>query len=102
MLVNAPGLDDAVERARALGSARLGVGLHFNLTAGAPVSPPGRVPSLVDRAGRFLPLARLLARALAGRLARDDLEREADAQLARLRAAGLRPTHADSHHHVHA
>ena len=38
----------------------LGIGLHFTLTSGRPVSPPERVPLLIDRAGffcwRFLPL----------------------------------------------
>jgi predicted glycoside hydrolase/deacetylase ChbG (UPF0249 family) len=101
LMVNTPGFDDAVRRAHALGS-RLGVGLHFNLTTGASVAPAAEVPSLLDGAGRFLPLARLLRRALAGGVRADDVRREADAQFARLRAAGIAPTHADSHRHVHA
>ena len=32
---------------------RLGVGLHLNLTTGAPVLPPAEVPSLVGPDGRF-------------------------------------------------
>src|SRR5262245_60919462 len=32
----------------------LGVGLHVNLTLGAPVSDPRRVPSLIDVEGRFV------------------------------------------------
>ena len=101
MLVNTAGFDDAVRRAAALGP-RLDVGLHFNLTLGSPVSPAETVPSLVDGAGRFLPLAGFVRRALAGRVRAGDVRREADAQLARLAASGLRASHADSHHHVHA
>ena len=101
MMVNTPGFDDAVRRAAGLG-ARLGVGLHFNLTTGAPVAPAAAVRSLVDAAGRFLPLAALLRRALAGGVRPDEVRREAEAQFARLRAAGIAPTHADSHRHVHA
>jgi chitin disaccharide deacetylase len=101
LMVNTPGFDDAVRRAAGLGPG-LGVGLHFNLTTGAPVAGASAVPSLVDGAGRFLPLARLLRRLLAGRVRGGDVRLEADAQFARLRAAGLAPTHADSHRHVHA
>jgi predicted glycoside hydrolase/deacetylase ChbG (UPF0249 family) len=80
----------------------MGVGLHFNLTAGRPVSPPDRVPSLCDRrTGRFHSLSSLAARALAGQVAARDVAAECDAQLERFGAAGLRPTHLDSHHHVH-
>jgi predicted glycoside hydrolase/deacetylase ChbG (UPF0249 family) len=100
LMVNTPGFDDAVRRAHALGS--LGVGLHFNLTTGASVAPAASVRSLLDGAGCFLPLAGLLRRALGGRVRPDEVRVEADAQFARLRAAGIVPTHADSHRHVHA
>ena len=100
LLVNLPAFEDAV-----LGAGRatqLGVGLHFNLTAGAPVSPAAAVPSLCDGAtGCFHPLRRLLARALAGRIAPAEVRRECTAQVDRFRATGLPLTHLDSHRHVH-
>ncbi|MFI5279538.1 MAG: carbohydrate deacetylase [Gemmatimonadales bacterium] len=101
LMVNTPGFDDAVRRAHALGP-KLGVGLHFNLTTGASVAPAASVPSLVDGAGRFLSLKALLQRALGGGVRAQDVRVEAEAQFARLRAAGIAPTHADSHRHVHA
>jgi predicted glycoside hydrolase/deacetylase ChbG (UPF0249 family) len=101
MMVNTPGFADAVRRAAGLRDG-LSVGLHFNLTTGAPVAPASEVPSLVDGAGRFLPLAAFLRRALTGGVRPAEVRREADAQFARLRAAGVAPTHADSHRHVHA
>lgn len=74
----------------------LGVGIHLTLTALRPVLPPEQVPSLVDRQGRF---RRQLWRAPLWRKA--EVEREWRAQIQRLLAAGLQPTHLDSHHHVH-
>ena len=98
VLVNAPGWEHAVAALR--GTSTLDVGLHLNLTAGEPVSA-GR--SLVDRhTGRFHGLAGLVARALIGRIDPAHVAEECGAQLARLRAAGARVTHIDSHRHVHA
>lgn len=101
LMVNTPGFEDAVRRALSLG-AQLGIGLHFNLTTGASVAPAAGVPSLLDGAGRFLPLKGLMRRALTGGVRPGEVRLEADAQLARLRAAGITPTHVDSHRHVHA
>ncbi len=80
-----------------LKSSGLGVGLHLNLTLGAPVSNPKRVPSLVDGEGRFIRDAReAAARAMA-----DEARIELGAQIdAFRRITGRFPTHLDSHHHV--
>src|ERR1700761_934007 len=51
LMVGAPGAADAVRRARATPSLR--VGLHLVLVEGRPVLPPERVPLLVDSEGRF-------------------------------------------------
>ena len=65
LLPNLPAFDDAVRSARA--TPTLGIGLHFNLTTGAPVSAPDQVPSLVDSAtGQFHALRVLAARSLGG------------------------------------
>jgi predicted glycoside hydrolase/deacetylase ChbG (UPF0249 family) len=78
---------------------RLGVGLHLNLLSGEALS---EVPSLVDPStGCFYALDALARRALAGLVEADDVRRECDAQLAALKAAGIRPTHVDSHRHAH-
>jgi predicted glycoside hydrolase/deacetylase ChbG (UPF0249 family) len=98
VLVNAPGWEHAV--AALLGTKSLGVGLHLNLTAGEPVSE-GRC-LVHPQTGRFHGLAGLVTRALTGRLHPEHVAEECGAQLARLRAAGVRVTHIDSHRHVHA
>jgi predicted glycoside hydrolase/deacetylase ChbG (UPF0249 family) len=100
LLVNTPGFAAAVAAARGL--PRLSVGLHLNLTTGAPVSPPAAVPTLCDRrSGRFWPLGQLAARALLGRVDAGDVARECAAQIARARTAGVPLTHLDGHQHTH-
>lgn len=74
----------------------LGVGVHLTLTALKPVLPPERVPSLVDAAGNF---RRQFWRVLVWN--KKEVEAEWRAQIQRLLEAGLRPTHIDSHHHIH-
>lgn len=84
--------------AEAAGLPGLGIGLHFNLTWGAPASAPDAVPSLVDAEGRFQRDPVLLSE----RARVDEVRREAEAQFdAFARRFGRTPTHLDSHHHVH-
>ena len=98
MMVRCPGWDDGVQRARATPS--LGVGLHFNLLVGVPLS---RSPTLTDsRTGYFQNFGALAARVLRRSIDRDELAAECEAQLAALAAAGIAITHIDSHRHVHA
>jgi len=75
----------------------IGVGLHLNLTLGVPLSPPARVPSLVDGEGQFLRDARAVAERATGDEARIELGAQIDAFR---RIMGRFPTHLDSHHHV--
>jgi predicted glycoside hydrolase/deacetylase ChbG (UPF0249 family) len=99
VLVNAPGWADARATLPAA-SATLGVGLHLNLTADAPVASGAR--TLVSpRTGRFHPLRVVVARALAGGIDPGEVAAECAAQLARLRETGVAVTHLDSHRHVH-
>jgi chitin disaccharide deacetylase len=100
LLVNQRASSAALALAHELPS--LGVGLHLNLTAGAPVLPPAEVPSLVDRRGRFRYLDEQLGRLAAGRLRLAEVERELRAQFAVFTAHGLQPSHVDGHLHVQA
>lgn len=78
---------------------RLGVGLHLNLTTGAPVLPPAEVPSLVGPDGRF---GRSLVRLLA-RMRPAEAEREWSGQVERFVALmGRPPTHLDTHRYLQA
>lgn len=86
----------------ALENPGLGVGLHFNLTTGRPLSSPEKVGSLLQPDGRFLSRSQLLLRALSGRLVAAHVVAELEAQLKRMRSWGLSPSHFDSHQHIHA
>ncbi len=99
LMVNAAGTDEAVDLARR--HPGLAVGLHFTLTQGRPVSAPDRVPSLVDAEGVFWRRTDFERRLLCGRIRREDVARELNAQLTAFRATGLPISHIDSHHHVH-
>lgn len=92
-----PAFEQAACEARAAGSA-LGVGLHFTLTIGRPLT---HAPSLTDAGGEFLSLPRLVTRLCTGRVSRRELASECRAQLSACRHAGLAPTHLDGHEHVH-
>lgn len=99
LMANLPSAEDALTRAAICPD--LGLGLHLTLTAGQPLSRPDLVPTLVDRHGEFLELGTLLQQLARGRVLRDDLRRELAAQVEWAMKRGVRPTHIDSHHHVH-
>lgn len=81
----------------------LGIGLHFTLTSGKPVSDPRRVPLLVNRDGYF----RWRFSTLWWRVSQDSqtdlrnqIEDELDAQFAKLKRDGIQPDHVDGERHV--
>ena len=101
LMANMPAFDQAVDLARQ--NPGLGVGVHLNILRGAPVSPADRVASLVDPEGRFWGRVSILIRKLISkRIKADDVEREWRAQLEKILAAGIRPTHFDSEKHLHS
>ncbi|HUJ39143.1 MAG TPA: ChbG/HpnK family deacetylase [Candidatus Acidoferrales bacterium] len=100
LLANSLAFDDAVAAARATPS--LAVGVHLNLTEGRPISRPALLGTLLNSSGEFLGSAEaLFLRLVTGRVPLDAVEREYHAQIQRVFAAGLRPTHLDGHQHVH-
>lgn len=99
LMVNAP---DA-ERAATLAQQHpgLGVGLHFNLTWGRPLSPPDTVPALLASDGTFLSRSALARRLMTRRVPLVQVACELQAQAERIAALGVSATHVDSHQHVH-
>jgi predicted glycoside hydrolase/deacetylase ChbG (UPF0249 family) len=96
LMTNAPDTRGAAKLARATPS--LDVGVHLVVTFDRPLADVERVPTLVDRDGRFFRPIELLAR---------DIDRkealiEYRAQYLKARELlGREPTHLDSHHWVH-
>jgi predicted glycoside hydrolase/deacetylase ChbG (UPF0249 family) len=99
MMSNMPAFEEAAAFARQ--HPEFSYGLHLCLTDEQPVSDPAEIPSLVAPEGRFWTTAELFRRALTGRIARRDVQREVRAQLARMREAGVPVRHLDAHGHVH-
>jgi predicted glycoside hydrolase/deacetylase ChbG (UPF0249 family) len=82
---------------------RISAGAHLNVVEGRPVSPASSVRCLTDANGQFVGLRKLMTRWIRHPLeVTRAVELEWRAQLERLRAAGLRLSHADSHQHLHA
>lgn len=78
---------------------RISVGLHLNLTVGAPLGP---MPSLAPD-GRLPSIAALTRAALLGRIDVAEIEAEATRQLTRfIDEVGHPPDHVDGHQHAHA
>jgi len=99
-MVGAPAAADAVDRARRLRSLK--VGLHIVLTDGYPVSPPSRLPNLVDRSGRFRSdMVRSSVRIFVDPTVRRQVADEIAAQFEAFLATGLRLDHVDCHKHWH-
>jgi chitin disaccharide deacetylase len=100
LLANGAAFREAVELGRKVPS--LGIGVHLNLSDGEPVAGREAAQSLVNGKGEFEggPESLLLKMATRG-LAISDIEREWDAQIRRVRDAGIEPTHLDGHKHVH-
>jgi hypothetical protein len=98
LMTNMPGFEEACGLAHRYGL--LGkIGVHLNLTSGAPLSDPiRRCPRLCDELGMLRGRQTRFWLSKRERLAvRVELAAQVEACLSR----GLRPTHLDSHHHVH-
>jgi hopanoid biosynthesis associated protein HpnK len=100
LMVAGAAAEDAVRRARALPSLR--VGLHLVVVEGPAVSPRTEIPDLVDAAGQFPPdQARLGVRYFFRPEIRRQLAHEIRAQFAAFQATGLTLDHANAHKHMH-
>jgi chitin disaccharide deacetylase len=100
LMVAAPAAADAVRRARAMPSLK--VGLHLVVIEGPSVLPPAAIPDLVDPAGRFPSDQLWLGINYFFRpRVRRQLEAEIRAQFAAFAATALPLDHADAHKHMH-
>ncbi|TGD96437.1 hopanoid biosynthesis-associated protein HpnK [Methylobacterium nonmethylotrophicum] len=100
LMVSAPAAADAVARARAMPSLR--VGLHLVMVEAWPTLPAAQLPDLTDRAGLMRADQARLGLDLALRAgARRQLAAEIRAQFEAYRATGLPLDHVNAHKHFH-
>jgi hopanoid biosynthesis associated protein HpnK len=100
LMVAAPAAPDAIARARALPSLR--VGLHVVVVNGRPLLPPDRVRPLVDGDGNFpTDLAAAGIRYFFHPGARRALEAEIRAQFDAFARTGLSLDHVNAQNHMH-
>ncbi len=100
LLANGAAFAGGVQAARS--APGLGVGVHLNLSDGPPVADRETVASLLNVDGEFAggPESLLLRRVRRGLLLAE-VENEWNAQIQKVRDAGIAPTHLDGHKHVH-
>ena len=99
LMANAAGFDEAVRLTKS--SPALSVGCHVMLVDGAPVSNPSEIPTLTD-SGKFgTRLTGFAMRAVGGSINPAEIETEVAAQVSKLQAAGIQPSHVDTHKHTH-
>jgi len=101
LMACADAFDHAVELSKQ--NPRLGVGCHLVLVGGRAVAPVEEIPTLANKDGR-LPdsLGVFVTRLSTGGIRLKEIERELRAQILKIRAAGIEPTHLDTHKHTHA
>ncbi len=99
LLANGRAFTSALKVARA--NPELGVGVHLNLSDGPPTADPAKVRGLLNPAGQFEGSTESLLLRIATRsLDLNEVEREWDTQIQKIRDAGIAPTHLDGHKHV--
>ena len=100
LLANAAAFDSALELARA--TPGLGVGVHLNLSHGQPAAERELVTTLLNDQGELVGGPESLLLRMARHSVRlGEVEQEWDAQIQKVRNAGIEPTHLDGHRHVH-
>lgn len=100
IMANGGAFEDAVSLARA--NPNLGIGVHVVLVGGKAVGRKSDVGALAAEGGE-LPrtLSSLLRKSAAGVVTNRQVEAEIRAQVERVLAAGIQPTHLDTHKHTH-
>ena len=78
------------------------IGAHLALTETAPVTIPGKIPTLVDGDGRFCRNHRkFFSRLISKKISREDIYTELRSQMERLKEIGLPITSISGHEHIH-
>jgi predicted glycoside hydrolase/deacetylase ChbG (UPF0249 family) len=99
LMASGPAFRDAVHAA--FQQTSLGVGCHVVLVDGQPALHPAELPTLA-RDGRLRSsLTTFMVDLFGGRIASQEIEHEAIAQIRQVQSAGITVTHVDTHKHTH-
>jgi chitin disaccharide deacetylase len=108
LMAKSRAFDEAAALACSLtaGNAHFSVGCHVVLIDGEPVLPADRVASLLEPGAQNgshfrVKLNDFVVASFRHKLQPDEIEAEAVAQVRRLQAAGVEPSHFDTHKHIH-
>lgn len=103
LMANSAAFDDGVRLAKS--NPKLSLGCHVVLLDGAPLWAPEEISALLEPdqdpprlRDKLLPF---VSAALRGKIPERQIALEIAAQVQKIRAAGLTPTHLDSHKHTH-
>jgi hopanoid biosynthesis associated protein HpnK len=101
LMANMPAALEAVQLAKSLPG--LGVGVHLTLVEGRPLSKIDEVACLTNEAGEFAySPGKLVVMSLVSGQVRRAIKAELSLQIQWVIDCGIKPTHLDSHKHVHA
>lgn len=100
LVVNGEAFEYAVDIAKR--NKNLGVGIHLTLVGEKPVSPVGKIYSIVNEEGKlFENHSEFCRNILKRKIDLKHIEIECKAQIDKFLQSGLQPTHIDSHRHLH-
>ncbi|TBR15287.1 ChbG/HpnK family deacetylase [bacterium] len=101
IVANGLNFDNALNLVRKSNKA-LGVGVHLSLLGEKPVLPPEKIPGLVDKNGYFHSnFFDLAGRIYLSKIDLLEVEKEAEAQIAKVLQNSITPTHIDGDRFVH-
>ena len=95
IMAGMPGFEHAVQLAKE--NPKLGIGVHLTLTCGYPLLKDHQ--TIVDENGKFKHLSFFTHD---NNYDLDEVYREWEAQIEKVLASGIKPSHLDSHHHTHS
>lgn len=99
VLANGSAFDTAMEFAKA--HKNFSIGIHLNLTGGKPVTKnPEEISSLVKN-GEFLSSEEFRRKYFRFGVSGRQIYKELENQILKFLGHGLKPSHIDSHHHIH-
>jgi hopanoid biosynthesis associated protein HpnK len=101
IMANMPAADEAIKLAKQMPG--LGVGVHLNVFEGKPLSKDGDINCLLNTDGSFaVSVTKLSLLSVVRRKIRNAIRTEFAAQIQWVIDNDIKPTHLDSHKHIHS